>query len=478
VSADGVDGGQGELGGFALWGGRFEDGGLAPEADALNRSLPVDRRLWREELKVAGAWLEALAALGDLGVDDASQLAAGLERVGALLSDGVADTAPDEDIHTLVERMLAEEIGELGGALRTGRSRNDQAATATRLWVMRAADALREHLRRLQSALTGQAEASVDVLAPAYTHLQRAQPTRFAQFFLSHVWALERDRERWAAVRSRAAVMPLGAGAVTGSGFTVDRGFLKERLGFDRVAPNSMDAVSDRDFVAEFAFVGALTGAHLSRLAEDLILYSSSEFGFVRFADAYSTGSSIMPQKRNPDIAELARGQSARLLGDATAALALLKGLPAGYNKDLQEDKTLLFQVHDTLCLLLPALAGAVGTLSVNEDAAAAALDPSMLAVDIADALVRAGITLREAHEAVGALVREAEKAKATILDLDADRAAALHPALPAALETVADGGLMEAYRRSVDSRSVSGGSARQKVLEQIAEARGTLEQG
>jgi argininosuccinate lyase len=325
--------------------------------------------------------------------------------------------------------------------------------------------------------LIGQADVSIDVLAPAYTHLQRAQPIRFAQFFLSHFWALERDCERWAAVRSRAAVLPLGAGAVAGSGFAVDRKFLKERLGFDRVAPNSMDAVSDRDFVAEFAFAGALTGAHLSRLAEDLILYSSSEFGFVRFADAYSTGSSLMPQKRNPDIAELARGQSARLLGNAAAALALLKGLPAGYNKDLQEDKTLLFQVHDTLCLLLPALAGAVGTLSVNEDAAAAALDPSMLAVDVADALVRAGVTFREAHEAVGALVREAERTGVTMLDLDADRVETLHPALPAALEIVAGDGLMEAYRRSVDSRSVSGGSARQAILKQIGAARATIEQ-
>ncbi len=476
MSGEGVGGGPGEPGGFALWGGRFEGGGLAPEADALNRSLPVDRRLWREELEVAGAWLEALAVLGELGTADASQLAGGLERVGVRLSEGAAEAAPDEDIHTLVERLLTEEIGELGGALRTGRSRNDQAATATRLWVMRAADVLREHLRRLQAALITQADVSVDVLAPSYTHLQRAQPIRFAQFFLSHFWALERDRERWAAVRSRAAVMPLGAGAVAGSGFPVDREFLKERLGFDRVAPNSMDAVSDRDFVAEFAFAGALTGVHLSRLAEDLILYSSSEFGFLRFANAYSTGSSIMPQKRNPDIAELARGQSARLLGDAAAALALLKGLPAGYNKDLQEDKTLLFQVHDTLCLLLPALAGAIGTLAVNEHAAGAALDPSILAVDIADALVRAGVTFREAHEAVGALVREAENAGATILDLDADRAETLHPALPAALEVVAGGGLMEAYRRSVDSRSVSGGSARQAVLEQIAEARATLE--
>ncbi len=470
-----AESGGSDADGFALWGSRFEPGGLAPEADALNRSLPIDGRLWREELEVAAAWTEALGALGVLQVAEAKQLLEGLERVGVRLADGAAVAAPDEDIHTLVERLLAEEIGGAAGALRTGRSRNDQAATATRLWVIRAVRRLRGDLRRLQTALVSQAEGSLDILAPAYTHLQRAQPIRFAQFFLSHFWALERDQARWVAVSDRASVMPLGAGAVAGSGFAVDRESLRLRLGFERVTPNSVDAVSDRDFVAEFAFAGALTGMHLSRLAEDLILYATTEFGFIRFSDAYSTGSSLMPQKRNPDIAELARGQSARLLGDVTAALALLKGLPSGYNKDLQEDKAILFQVYDTLSLLLPAFAGSVETLSVNGEATVAALDPGMLAVDIADALVGEGVKFDKAHEVVGALVREAERTGVTLFDLSAELAGGLHPALPVALAAVRRGGIIEACRRSVDSRSVGGGSGRESLLQQIAAARAAL---
>jgi len=471
----GTKGGGPDGSGFALWGGRFEAGGLAPEADALNRSLPVDGRLWREEIEVAGAWAEALGAMGVLAAGVTQRLLEGLERVGARLSEGAAATAPDEDIHTLVERLLTEEIGDAAGALRTGRSRNDQAATVTRLWVMRAVRRLRADLRRVQRALVSQAETSVDLLAPAYTHLQRAQPIRFAHFFLSHFWALERDQARWASVGDRASAMPLGAGAVAGSGFAVDRESLRARLGFARVTPNSVDAVADRDFMAEFAFAGALTGIHLSRLAEDLILYASAEFGFVRFAEAYSTGSSLMPQKRNPDIAELARGQSARLLGEVTAALALSKGLPSGYNKDLQEDKAILFQVHDTLSLLLPAFAGSVETLSVNGEATVRALDPSLLAVDIADALVGEGVKFDKAHQVVGTLVREAENSGLTIFDVSPEVAGRLHPALPAALQEITRGGIVEACRRAVDSRTVSGGSGREPLLHQLADARARL---
>jgi argininosuccinate lyase len=456
---------------FALWGARFTSG-LAPEAEALNRSLPVDRRLWREELEVAVAWTEALVDVGVLARNDAEKLRDGLGRVGERLATGAADDAPDEDIHTLVERLLTEEVGELAGRLRAGRSRNDTVATATRLWAVRAARALADDVARLQSALIVRAQATVDVLMPAYTHLQRAQPMRMAQFFLAHFWALQRDRERWAQVERRASSLPLGAGAIAGSGFPVDRTALARRLGFDRVAENSVDAVSDRDFVAEFAFAGALLGAHVSRLAEDLVLFSSAEFGFLRFADAYSTGSSLLPQKRNPDVAELARGQSAGLLGDAVAALALLKGLSAGYSKDFQQDKPILFRVYDTLHRLLPPLAGAVETMAVDPEAAAAALDPTVLAVDIADALVRSGATFREAHAAVGALVRLAEETDASILEVDPERAASLHPALPRILADMGGGGPAQAYERSVEARNVSGGTARSSVEKQIAAAR------
>jgi argininosuccinate lyase len=462
--------GNGEL---SLWGARFASG-LAPEAEALNRSLPVDRRLWREELEVAAAWTEALAALGVVQSHEAARLKGGLERVGDRLRAGAAESAPDEDIHTLVERLLAEEIGDLAGTLRTGRSRNDQAATATRLWAMRAADNSAADVAGLQAALLRQAEATVDVLAPSYTHLQRAQPVRMAHFFLSHFWPLERDRGRWARVKRSAATLPLGAGAVAGSGFPVDRAALSRRLGFEAPAPNSMDAVSDRDFVAEFAFAGALLGVHLSRLAEDLILFASSEFGFVRFSDAYSTGSSILPQKRNPDIAELARGRSARLLGGVAAALALLKALPSGYNKDLQEDKSILFDVYDALHPLLPAFAGAVETLQVNADAAAGALDPAALAVDVVDALVRSGVTFRDAHAAIGSLVRVAEEAGVSIFEVPAEQAAALHPALPGVLAAVRSAGAA-AYESSVESRCVSGGTSRAALAEQLAAARSVM---
>ncbi|NIN70701.1 MAG: argininosuccinate lyase [Gemmatimonadetes bacterium] len=461
-----------EQAGFQLWGTRFQSG-LAPEAEAFNRSLPVDSRLWREELEVAAAWVEALAVQGVLESGEAEALTGGLERVAERLAGHVADTAPDEDIHTLVERLLTDEVGELAGKLRTGRSRNDQAATATRLWVRRAVDDVDGRIARLQTALLTQAEATIDLLVPSYTHLRRAQPIRLAHFFLSHFWPLQRDRARWAQVRNSASVMPLGAGAVAGSGFPLDRDALKERLGFVAVAPNSIDAVSDRDFVAELAFAGALLGAHLSRLAEDLIVFSSSEFGFLRFADPYSTGSSLMPQKRNPDIAELARGRSAGLLADVTAALALLKGLPTGYNKDLQEDKSILFGAYDALHLLLPAFAGAVETLEVDAGAAAAVLDPSVLAVDLADALVRAGVTFRDAHAAVGALVGLAEKEGVSILGVEAEKARELHPALPGAITALGEGST--AYEKSVESRSISGGTARAAILEQIKAARSAL---
>lgn len=459
---------------FALWGSRLE-AGLAPEAEALNRSLPVDRRLWREELELDAAWLDTLATAGVVTPEQVQALCEGLRRVGERLAGGAAADAADEDIHTLVERLLTEEIGELAGVLRTGRSRNDQAVTATRLWVIRAVDTLIADIARLQAALLGQARATLDVLAPSYTHLQRAQPVRMAHYFLSHFWPLDRDRARFGRAQAAAATMPLGAGAVAGSGFPVDRVALKERLGFGELAPNSMDAVSDRDFAAEFAFAGALLGVHLSRLAGDLILFSSAEFGFVRFDDAYSTGSSLMPQKRNPDVAELVRGRSARLIGDLTAAVTLLDSLPTGYNKDLQEDKAILFDVHDTLHLTLPALAGAVESLRVDAGAAGRALDPSMLSVDIADALVRAGVTFRDAHEAVGALVRLAEEKGISILEVDDRDAEELHPALPDALAAMLTPEGYPAYETSVESRSLSGGTARRAVLAQIEMARSRI---
>jgi argininosuccinate lyase len=266
-------------------------------------------------------------------------------------------------------------------------------------------------VRDLQRALLEQAKAHQDVLLPAYTHLQRAQPVSVAHWMLSHFWPLERDRARLATARHAAAVLPLGSGAIAGSAFPMDRERLRAELGFESVSANSMDAVGDRDFVADLLYAIAMLGAHLSRIGEDLILYGSSEFGFVRFSDAFSTGSSMMPQKRNPDALELARGSGGKLLGDLVALLATIKGLPSGYNKDLQEDKRTLFGAVDSLSLLLPAVAGSVATLTMNRERMAGALSSAMMATDLADYLVRKRVTFREAHGAVGRLVREAEEA-------------------------------------------------------------------
>lgn len=392
-----------------LWGGRFA-GGPAPELVAVNRSITTDLRLWPFDVRLSQAWARGLVAAGVLSAADAEAIVGGLERVATRIADGEVPIDSDEDVHTFVDRLLHLEAGEPASRLHTGRSRNDQVATGTRLWTMDACDRVSAMLRGVQRALVTQAEAHVDALMPAYTHLQRAQPVSVAHWLLSHFWPLERDLARLAAARSAAAVLPLGSGAIAGSAFPVPREQLCAALGFASISPNSIDAVGDRDFVAETLFALALVGAHLSRIGEDLILFGSSEFGFVRFGDAFSTGSSMMPQKRNPDALELARGSGARLLGDLTALLATLKGLPSGYNKDLQEDKRSLFDAVDALTLLLPAVAGSIATLAFDRVRMRAAVTSSMMATDLADYLVRKRVTFREAHGAVGRLVREAEE--------------------------------------------------------------------
>jgi argininosuccinate lyase len=393
-----------------LWGGRFA-GGPAPELDAVNRSIGTDIRLWPFDVQLSKAWAAALVGAGVYSAEEAETVRAGLDRVAARIRDGAQPVATDEDVHTFVDRLLHEEAGAPASRLHTGRSRNDQVATGTRLWVMDAVPRLDAMVRDLQRALLEQAKAHQDVLLPAYTHLQRAQPVSVAHWMLSHFWPLERDRARLATARHAAAVLPLGSGAIAGSAFPMDRERLRAELGFESVSANSMDAVGDRDFVADLLYAIAMLGAHLSRIGEDLILYGSSEFGFVRFSDAFSTGSSMMPQKRNPDALELARGSGGKLLGDLVALLATIKGLPSGYNKDLQEDKRTLFGAVDSLSLLLPAVAGSVATLTMNRERMAGALSSAMMATDLADYLVRKRVTFREAHGAVGRLVREAEEA-------------------------------------------------------------------
>jgi argininosuccinate lyase len=403
-----------------LWGGRFA-AEPSEAMDRLNRSLSVDRRMWREDIAGSLAWATALGAAGVLTAAEADSLCAGLESVASKLSGWGApqwEAAHDEDVHSLVERLLREEIGPLAGKLHTGRSRNDQVATDSRMWARKALLRLDKMLVELQRALGEQAKSHVETVMPSYTHLQRAQPISAAHWLLSHAWPLVRDRDRLAEACDRVSVLPLGSGAIAGCPFPVDRVLLQELLGFRHLSQNSMDAVSDRDWIAEILFATAMIGVHLSRLGEDLILFSSTEFGFVRLSDQYSTGSSLMPQKRNPDAMELARGKAGRLVGGLTATMTLLKGLPTGYNKDLQEDKELLFDAIDTLETLLPAVIGSISTMEISVKRCAAAVDSGMLATDLADFLVRNGLPFREAHEAIGRLVRAAEEKECALHEL------------------------------------------------------------
>ena len=452
-----------------LWGGRFA-GEPSAEMDRLNRSLPVDRRLWREDITGSQAWAAALSAAGVISAAEAAELSAGLDRVATRLAAWTIsdwDAAPDEDIHSLVERLLREEVGDLAGKLHTGRSRNDQVATDSRLWALGAISRIDALLTDLVIVLLDQAEKQVETVMPSYTHLQRAQPISAAHWLLSHAWPLERDRARLRDALARVSVLPLGSGAIAGCPFPIDRELLRERLGFREISRNSIDAVADRDWLAELLFVAAMIGTHLSRLAEDLVLFASAEFGFVRFSDQYSTGSSLMPQKRNPDAMELARGKAGGLMGALVAMLTSLKGLPTGYNKDLQDDKATAFAAFDTLETLLPAVSGSIATLEIRAERCRAAVDPAMLATDVADFLVRAGIPFRTAHEMVGRLVRAAEEADTTIDRLSPE-------AFTDVSEAFAGADLARLFDPlvSLEARAGVGGTAPAAVRDQIAELR------
>jgi len=461
----GKDGGAMPDQSHVMWGGRFAEP-MDPRLDRLNRSLPVDRRLWQEDLATNRAWVRALERCGVLTGPERQTILGGLDAVEKLLANGAADGAADEDIHSLVERLLGGAIGPLAGKLHTGRSRNDQMATDLRLWTMAALVRLDAALATLGRALVGQAERGLDLLMPAYTHTQRAQPVRFAHWALAHVWPLARDRARAAEARRRSAVLPLGSGAIAGSGFAIDRAALAADLGFAEVSPNSMDAVGDRDFTVEAVFVASLASTHLARLAEDLVLFSTAEFGFVRLAEPFTTGSSLMPQKRNPDSLELVRGIAGQSLGKLVALLATLKAMPTGYQKDLQENNATLFDALDRAEAAAQLMAAVVETLTPDRARMAAALDPSVLATDLADLLVASGRAFRDAHAAVGALVRRAEELRVPLDRVGADEAARIDPALPAQLAAL---GGPEA---AVERRSLSGGTARSAVTAQIAAAR------
>ena len=451
-----------------LWGGRFA-GGPAPELEAVNRSIGVDIRLWTFDIRLSQAWARGLVNAGVLSREEADTIVNGLARVATRIKGGEAPIASDEDVHTFVDRLLHEEAGEPAGRLHTGRSRNDQVATGTRMWALDAADRLRTALRELQRVLVTRAEEEQETLMPAYTHLQRAQPVSVAHWLLSHFWALQRDRERLAVARRAASVLPLGSGAIAGSAFRVPREELRVALGFDRISANSMDAVGDRDFIADLLFALTMLGTHLSRLAEDLILFGSSEFGFVRFGDAFSTGSSMMPQKRNPDAMELARGSAARQLGGLTSLLVTIKGLPSGYNKDLQDDKRVLFDGVDAMMLLLPAVTGSVATLTMQRARMRAAVTSAMMATDLADYLVRKRVTFRDAHAAVGRLVREAEERGIELTELPRESFVAAHAEFgPDCAEELK-------AEHSMRHRELPGGTGPSAVAEQLKAAKALL---
>ena len=452
-----------------LWGGRFEG---TPDGlmERFNASIGFDWRLWAADIEGSIAYAKALQRTGLLTAEERDQLIQGLEAVEREFKAGEFDIrTSDEDIHTAVERRLGELTGEVAGKLHTGRSRNDQVATDLRLYLMWEIPGLRQQLVELQKAVLDRAEQHLDVIMPGYTHLQRAQPVLFSHWLMSFFWMLQRDRERLRDLEKRVAVLPLGAGALAGHALGIDRDFLAAELGFRALCENSMDGVSDRDFVAEFLFWAALLQTHLSHLAEDLIIWSSAEFGFIELDDAYAAGSSLMPQKKNPDSLELLRGKVGRLVGHLVALLITLKGLPSTYNKDLQEDKEPLFDALDTLKLALPVAAGVVRTLKVNGEVMAAALDDGMLATDLADYLVRRSVPFRQSHELVGRAVRQAEALGLPLSELPL--------AEFGAISTLFDENLYAAfdYRRSVEAKDSYGGTATVAVRQQIERAAAAL---
>lgn len=447
-----------------LWGGRFS-GSPAQAFDALNASLPVDRRLWREDIRGSRAHARMLGVQGIIPADDAEAIERGLITIEREFEAGsFVFTPTDEDIHTAIERRLTELVGDSGRRLHTGRSRNDQVITDTLLWMRERCAVQARDLRGLGEALLQQARDHVDTLVPGYTHLQRAQPVRLAHHLLAYVWMLDRDRGRLAMAAHAAGESPLGSGALAGSGFPVDRQMTATDLGFDRVSHNSMDAVGSRDAVADYLVFAAQLGVHISRLGAEFVWWSSEEAGFVVIDDAYASGSSMLPQKKNPDAAELARAKAARLAADLAGLLGSTAGLPLAYNKDLQEDKHYLFDAADTLDLLLPAMAGMVTTAAFRADRMREAAEQGFLAAtDLADHLVRIGWPFRRAHEAVGALVRACT-----------DRGVGLADASAGDLDAAGLGGVdlpPLTAEASVEARDVPGGTARSRVLQQLEEA-------
>ena len=460
-----------------LWGGRFASG-PSPELTALSRSTHFDWRLASYDLAGSRAHAKVLHQAGLLSESDLAELLAGIDALDADVRSGAFTPDPsDEDVHTALERGLLERLGlELGGRLRAGRSRNDQVATLFRAYLRDHGRQISALVRELVEAIAGQAERHLDAPMPGRTHLQHAQPVLLSNHLLAHAWPLVRDLDRLADWDARvAAESPYGSGALAGSSLGLDPQAVATGLGFTNSTPNSIDGTASRDFVAEFAFVTAQIGVDMSRLAEEIILWNTKEFDFVRLHDGYSTGSSIMPQKKNPDIAELARGKAGRLIGNLSGLLATLKALPLAYNRDLQEDKEPVFDSIDTLEVLLPAFTGMVATMQFNT-ARMAELAPQgfALATDIAEWLVREGVPFRDAHEISGACVQACERRDIELWDLSDEDFAQISEHLT----PTSDGRTVRevlTVKGSIGSRAARGGTAPARVTEQLAELRSRI---
>jgi argininosuccinate lyase len=436
---------------------------------ALNTSVHIDRELWREDIQGSIAHARGLGRAGVLAASEVNEIVRGLEQVAGEIERGEFHWDPEkEDVHMNIEARLTALVGPVGGKLHTARSRNDQIATDLRLWARRKAGELEQALGEFAAVLLRRAEENIDALMPAYTHLQRAQPSRLSHHLMAWQELIWRDHGRLRDAARRLNECPLGAGAAAGTGFPLDRPGVARELGFAAPMRNSLDATSSRDFLMELGSALAILGVHLSRIGEELVLWSTVEFGFVTLSDAFTTSSSMMPQKKNPDVAELARGRAARMIGDATSLFVLEKGLSFGYGRDLQEDKLPIFNAFESALICVRALGGAIGTATFQKARLRSALDVGHLcATDVADQLVTLGVPFREAHHTVGRLVRRAEELGLQLDRLPRAELAAIHPGMT---EERIDA--VFSVEAAVERRSLLGGPARERVLDAIAEAR------
>ncbi|XP_043996069.1 argininosuccinate lyase [Gambusia affinis] len=455
--------------GSKLWGGRFV-GDTDPIMEKFNASITYDQRMWDADIRGSKAYVKALEKAKLVSTEEMEQILQGMDQISEEWSKGAFLIKPeDEDIHTANERRLKELIGAPAGKLHTGRSRNDQVVTDMRLWLRDAVAKLTANSLQLISTMVERAAVEIDVLFPGYTHMQRAQPIRWSHWILSYAVALSRDVERLLEIKKRTNILPLGSGAIAGTPFDIDRELLRTELGFDSISLNSMDATGQRDFVAEFLFWASLCLTHLSKMAEDLMLYSTKEYSFVTLSDAYSTGSSLMPQKKNADSLELIRSKAGRVFGRCAGFMMTLKGLPSTYNKDLQEDKEAMFDCYDTVHAVLQVTTGVMSTLKINQSVMEAALSPDMLATDLAYYLVRKGVPFREAHGLSGKAVFTAESKNVSLNQLTEADLTAVSPLFGSDVSSVWD------YRSSVEQYSTSGGTSKSSVSAQVEHLRNWL---